>query len=189
MIRLSRRLRELCRSRARSADPVAGRLEGRVVHIGITGHVLLGHGTAELVDRALREVLAPWAGPGLVGVTCLAPGSDQIFARVVLELGGRLEVVLPAPDYREKKIEAEGLAEFDRLLRAASRVSFTGHRSSGLRAYLAASKAVITRSARLLAVWDGSTDQRPGATHRAVAHAHSVGVPVDVIWPAGALRR
>jgi hypothetical protein len=160
-----------------------------VVHIGITGHVLLGAGTAELVDGALREALIPWAGPGLVGVTCLAPGSDQIFARVVLELGGRLEVVLPAPDYRETKIDAENEAEFDRLLRAASTVRFTGHRSSGPDAYLAASKAVITRSARLVAVWDGSSNRPPGATDYAVAHAHWVGIPVEIVWPSGALRR
>lgn len=30
------------------------------------------------------------------GVTCLARGADQIFARVVLDLGGTVEVVLPA---------------------------------------------------------------------------------------------
>lgn len=164
-----------------------GRLEGRVVHVGITGHALLGAGTPELVDKALREALAPWAGPGLVGVTSLAPGSDQIFARIVLDLGGRLEVVLPAPDYRETKIDAANQAEFDRLLRAASKVSFTAHRSSGMAAYRAASKAVITRSVRLLAVWDGG--RRPGgATDHAVAHARSVGIPVHVVWPPGALR-
>jgi hypothetical protein len=165
------------------------RLEGRVVHIGITGYALLGAGTADLVDKALREALAPWAGPSLVGVTCLAPGSDQIFARAVLELGGRLEVVLPAPDYRETEIDAENQAEFDHLLRAASTVSFTDHRSSGVDAYLAASQAVITRSARLLAVWDGGPNRPPGITDYAVAHARSVGVPVEVVWPAGALRR
>jgi|SRR5918992_5110787 hypothetical protein len=159
-----------------------------VVHIGITGHVLLGEGTAELVDRALREALASWARPGLVGVTCLAPGSDQIFARVVLEIGGRLEVVLPAPDYRERKIDGANQAEFDRLLHAACSVSYTGHPSSGQAAYHAASKVVIARSTRLLAVWDGSPDRRPGGTNDAVAHARSVGVPVDVVWPAGAVR-
>jgi hypothetical protein len=151
--------------------------------------VLLGAGTAELVDRALREALAPWTEQGLVGVTCLAPGSDQIFARVVLELGGRLEVVLPAPDYRETKIDAANRAEFDQFLRAAVAVRYTGHRSSGMAAYLAASKAVIARSARLLAVWDSSPRRRPSATAVAVALARSAGVPVDVVWPAGALRR
>lgn len=160
-----------------------------MVHIGITGHVLLGVGTAELLDRALRDALAPWTGRGLVGVTCLAPGSDQIFARVVLELGGRLEVVLPAPDYRETKIDPANRAEFDRLLHAASKVRYTKHRWSGRAAYDAASEAVIAQSTRLLAVWDGSSNRRPGTTDYAVAHAHSVGVPVDVIWPAGALRR
>jgi hypothetical protein len=160
-----------------------------VINIGVTGHVLLGAGTAELVDRALREALAPWSGPRLVGVTCLAPGSDQLFARAILDLGGRLEVVLPARDYRAQKIDATNQVEFDRLLHAASAVSYTGHLWSGPAAYHAASKAVIARSMRLLAVWDRNSSRRPGATDYAVAHAQSVGVPVDVVWPAGALRR
>ncbi|HEX6471372.1 MAG TPA: hypothetical protein VF069_19885 [Streptosporangiaceae bacterium] len=148
----------------------------------------LGGATAKLVARALREALTPWVGPGLVGVTCLAAGSDQIFARIVLELGGRLEVVLPAPDYRETKVGPAERTEFDRLLRSASTTRYTELSSSGPEAFLAASKAVIARSARLLAVWDGTADRHPGGTGDAVAHARSVGVPVEVIWPAGAVR-
>jgi hypothetical protein len=50
-----------------------------------------------LVDEALRGLLAG-AERTIVGVTCLARGADQVFARVVLELGGEIEFVLPASD-------------------------------------------------------------------------------------------
>lgn len=76
--------------------------------IGITGHSNLPPATVALVDKALRVALAPYASDQpLVGVTCLAEGADQIFARAVLDLGGRLEVILPAPDYREQKVKPE----------------------------------------------------------------------------------
>ena len=159
-----------------------------MARVGVTGHVRLAQGTAALIHRALREALAPFAGPDLVGVTCLAAGSDQIFARAVLDLGGRIEVVLPAADYREAGIEAEDRVDFDSLIDVAAAVFRTGYDSSGPDAYRAASEVVIGRSERLLAVWDGSTDEYSGGTGDAVARARSIGVPVEVVWPAGAQR-
>ncbi|GAU68072.1 hypothetical protein SSP35_06_01570 [Streptomyces sp. NBRC 110611] len=41
----------------------------------------------------------------LVGVTCLARGSDTLFAEAVVEAGGRLVVILPSRDYREAKVK------------------------------------------------------------------------------------
>lgn len=64
--------------------------------IGVTGHVMLASGTAELVYAGLAEELRPYAGPELRGITCLADGADQLFARAVLALGGSYEVVVPA---------------------------------------------------------------------------------------------
>ncbi len=60
--------------------------------------------------------------PGVVGVTCLARGADQAFARAVMDLGGRFEVVLPAADYRDRKVRPDNAADFDELIaRAATR--------------------------------------------------------------------
>ena len=86
--------------------------------IGITGHSRLTDRTHELVAAALRGLLAD-VRP-LVGVTCLAQGSDQLFADVVLELGGDLEVILPSNDYREAKVDPADRSDFDRLLGRAS---------------------------------------------------------------------
>lgn len=41
---------------------------------------------------------------------------------------------------------------------------------------------------RLLAVWDGKPARGFGGTADVVAYARRVGVPVDVIWPEGAVR-
>ena len=158
-----------------------------MTRIGITGHVRFGERTAELVEKALREALKKWAGKEMTGVSCLAPGSDQIFAKVILELGGRIEVVLPARDYREVGIPARNLREFDRLVAAADSLRVADPGKSGPDTYLAASKEVIAVSDLLLAVWDDTPDRSPGGTGDAVAHAHSEGVRVEVVWPAGAV--
>jgi hypothetical protein len=90
-----------------------------VVRIGITGHSNLTDSTAELVAEELRKILADQPDR-LTGVTCLARGADQVFARAVLERGGALEVVLPAKDYRERKVKPDNAAEFDRLIAKAT---------------------------------------------------------------------
>jgi hypothetical protein len=94
------------------------------VRIGITGHSNLSADTVALVTAALRAVLTDISSP-VVGVSCLARGADQVFARAVLELGGELEVVLPAGDYRERKVKPSNAADFDELLGKASTVTTT----------------------------------------------------------------
>lgn len=51
------------------------------MRIGITGHSNLTPDTVPLVVEALRAVLAGIERP-VVGVTCLARGADQVFARL-----------------------------------------------------------------------------------------------------------
>ena len=70
--------------------------------IGITGHSNISESSVGLVANEIRDVLKPYAEEGLVGVTCLARGADQIFAQAVLDLGGAIEVVIPAADYADR---------------------------------------------------------------------------------------
>ena len=67
--------------------------------IAISGHRGLPTPTARLVDQAIRAALAERA-PDVTGLSCLADGADQIFARAVTDLGGTLEVIVPAAGYR-----------------------------------------------------------------------------------------
>ena len=73
--------------------------------------------TARLVDRALRAALAEHAPD----VTGLAGGADQVFARAVTDLGGTLEAVIPAAEYREKLPE-DSHPEYDALFARAAAV-------------------------------------------------------------------
>jgi hypothetical protein len=158
-----------------------------VPRIGITGHANLSAATVPLVAADIRAALQPHAA-GLTGVTCLAKGADQIFARAVLDLGGSVEVVLPANDYRTEKVAADNLAEFDDLLGKASSVHTMPFPESGRDAYMAASEHVLSTVTELIAVWDGMPAGGFGGTADVVAAARRVGIPVTIIWPPGAAR-
>ncbi|NEA22150.1 hypothetical protein G3I70_06530, partial [Actinomadura bangladeshensis] len=68
------------------------------MRVAVTGHRDLDEETSALVEARIREILAA-GGRDIVGVSCLAAGADQIFARAVLARGGRLEVIVPAAGY------------------------------------------------------------------------------------------
>ena len=155
--------------------------------IGITGHMNLTEATEKIVYEALCEALRQRAPSGLVGVTCLARGADQLFARAVLDLGSRLEVVLPAPDYRTK-IKADNLTRYDALLAAADTVHVMPFDTSRRESYMAANEYLLSRVDELVAVWDGGPSGGLGGTADVVSAAREQGRPVQVIWPRGAAR-
>jgi len=159
-----------------------------VPRIGITGHMNLTPATEKLVTAVLHDVLAPYADNNLVGVSCLARGADQLFARVVLDVGGQLEVVLPTSTYREQKVKPENLATFDELLGQAVDAHTMPFTEANREAYEAANNTLLDTIERLVAVWDGQPSADQGGTGATVEQARQLGKPVDVVWPAGAER-
>lgn len=161
---------------------------GALVRIGITGHMNLSRDSVPLVADALRDLLENYNKSDLVGISCLARGSDQIFARVVLERGGAVEVVLPAADYRQRKIKPDNRTEFDDLMRRARAVRTLPFDQSTSDAYMAASEEVLDSADSLIAVWDGNPSGSYSGTADVVTAARERGIPVTVVWPAGAHR-
>jgi uncharacterized phage-like protein YoqJ len=159
-----------------------------LVRVGVTGHMNLSEPTVSLVRAALRKVLESQAADGITGVSCIAAGADSIFAETVLDLGGKLEVILPASDYRERKVKPDHADQFDRLLRRASRVHVMPYAISNRDAYQAANEMMINSSDRIIAVWDGEAPADKGGTAAVVEYARLQGIPVDVVWPDGASR-
>ena len=155
--------------------------------IGITGHTNLTQATENVISEALHGWLRQCCPSNLVGVSCLARGADQLFAQAVLDLGGRLEVVLPAPDYRTK-IKPDNLARYDTLLAAADSVQVMPFDTSRRESYLAASEYLLAHVDELVAVWDGGPSGGLGGTADVVSAARERGLPVQVIWPPGAAR-
>jgi hypothetical protein len=155
--------------------------------IGVTGHMDLTWPTEALVDAAIRELLAKEQN-GLTGITCLARGADQIFARAVLDLGGALIVVLPSPNYREHKVRPDNHAVFDELLAKAADIQHMPFTEANREAYAAANAALLNMADKLVAVWDGQPSKDQGGTGALVEQARQLCKPVYVIWPAGAAR-
>jgi hypothetical protein len=157
------------------------------MRIAITGHRGLPAETERLVDRAIREQLAAYAGRDVVGVSNLADGADQLFAQAVLDAGGQLDVIIPAARYRDGLPESAHAA-YDALLSRASSVRRLDRVESTEEAHMEASNAMLDRAERLFAVWDGKPARGYGGTADVVAEARNRGIPVTVIWPEGASR-
>ena len=158
--------------------------------VGVTGHSTITASTASLVRAGMREILSRYAGNGngtLTGITCLGRGPDQIFAELVLELGGRIEAVVPAADY-DHIPDPVSSARYQDLLQRADAVHIMPFTTSGPEAYFAASRDLIRRSDTVIAIWDGGPPDGRGGTADAVGFARSCGRETVVLWPLGAER-
>ncbi|GAA2271632.1 hypothetical protein GCM10009853_026760 [Glycomyces scopariae] len=157
------------------------------MRIGITGHMNLTPATVELIRAALKTELAQYDPSELVGVSCLAEGADSIFAQAILDAGGQLEALLPAPDYRDTRVSKAHLPTFDALVRQAHKIRYIAETSS-MQVYAEANTAMIETIDILYAVWDGKPSTKTGGTADAVAAARVESVSVRVIWPQGSIR-
>ena len=154
--------------------------------IAVSGHRGLSAGTVILVGNAIRAALAVHTTE-VTGLSCLADGADQIFARALIDAGGRLEAVIPAEQYRDSLPE-DAHAEYDELLALAVAVHRLPFTESTPESHMAASKLMVDQASELYAVWDGRPARAFGGTADVVAYARERGLPVRVIWPDGARR-
>jgi len=153
------------------------------MRIGITGHQrLTGDSAWSWVEQAIGGLLDRQPRP-VVGVTCLAVGADQIFARLVLERGGDLYVVVPFPGYERSFQEQHGREEYKRLLGRASEVETLPPQATDEESYFAAGKRVVDLSEVMLAVWNGEEAAGLGGTGDVVAYALTHGRRIHHINP------
>lgn len=156
------------------------------MRFGVTGHRVLPPGIAEHAMDHWRRVLP--TGAGLLGVSSLADGADQLFAAHVLASGGTLEAVLPWPGYAGSLAADESRARFEDLVRAAKTVITLPCDEPSDQGYLAAGQALVDRCDHLFAVWDGLPARGLGGTGDVVAYARARGCPVTVLWIDGVRR-
>ncbi len=157
-----------------------------MTRIACAGHRGLPEPTLRLIDTAIRDHLSRHAH-GLVGLCCLADGADQIFARAILDLGGKLEAVVPAQRYRDE-LPAAAHPDYDNLLMHAAAVHQLPFTDSTSEAHMRASEHMLDLSDELLAVWDGKPARGHGGTADVIAAARERHMTTRVIWPPGATR-
>lgn len=153
------------------------------MRVGITGHQRLSDATKwpwvqEQIDAILSGVSRP-----LIGLTSLAAGADQIFARSVLQHSGILRVIVPFLGYEEKFADEEAQREYHRLIGLADKVETLKLLVSEREAYFRAGKPVVHTSELLVAVWDGRPAAGLGGTGDTVAYAVGLCLPVIHINP------
>ncbi|MGH3673020.1 MAG: hypothetical protein ACRDSH_20715 [Pseudonocardiaceae bacterium] len=156
--------------------------------IAITGHMNLTTDTIPLIYQEITGKLALYTTNELTGISCLARGADSIFAQAILDLGGKLEVLLPAANYRERKVKPDHAPQFDELTRRATTIRIMPFEEANRAAYEATSEILVSTCDTLYAVWDGHNSTDKGSTGSVVKYARSHGVPVDIIWPPNASR-
>lgn len=155
--------------------------------VGVTGHQQLAVDTQQRVGDVIRTRLA--SIHPLTGMTSLAEGADQIFATIVLSLGGQLAVVVPAKHYEQSFATEAALLRFRELRAAASQLIELPFKEPSEAAYWAAGREIVARCDVLFAVWDGLPAAGLGGTADVVRHAEHLGKEVIRIWPAGSRRQ
>jgi hypothetical protein len=140
------------------------------MRIGITGHQRLPDPAAwPWVEQEMNQFLGAAPKP-LVGISSLAAGADQLFAKSVLQHGGTLEVVIPFAAYDATFVTDRDREEFKRLLRRCARSETLEKCGTDEQAYFAAGKRVIDLSDLVVAVWDGEPARGLGGTADAVKY-------------------
>lgn len=155
--------------------------------VGITGHRELTPAIESYVVREIRASLYNHTSSDLFGISCLANGADTIFTEALLEIGGRLIVVVPAATYRDG-LPSDHHPTYDRLYSRAYKTHHLPFRNSDPEAHMKASQLIVDQADELIAVWDGQPSRGPGGTADVIEYAHTKHLSVTVIWPAGAVR-
>jgi hypothetical protein len=151
--------------------------------IGITGHQRLQEGRDwTWVERAIHATLDCAPLP-LVGLSSLAIGADQVFARLILQHGGDLRVILPFSKYEEIFTAVKDLAEFRSLLDKAAAVEVLNELPDRQESYLAAGQRVVDLADRMIAVWNGKPAAGLGGTGDIVRYSQAKQRPVLHINP------
>ncbi len=174
---------------------------GIAFRIGITGTRTLTEDPTRLarLTHQMRQllVLVKAQAQALVGVfdsytpcppllrivSPLAEGADRLVARLALELGYQLEVLLPfaQAEYERDFTSEESLADFRALLdRAEGRVLALdgGRGDDAAGSYSAVGRMVVRNCDLVLALWDGHPGKGVGGTADTVRFAARSGPPV-----------
>jgi ADP-ribose pyrophosphatase len=148
--------------------------------LGVGGHQHLGdEQTQSFVAQQFRRLLLEYQQrePHLLLYAALASGADQLFVNIALELGVRVEIVLPCAHYRDIFSSEEERQEYDRLLHAVQEIHQLPPQHCSDDAFLAAGQWIIDQSHLLILAWNGLLPQGRGGTGDMASYARFVGCP------------
>lgn len=153
--------------------------------IGITGHQRLPASASTHLRARFPDVLRDLRGT--VVISSLAEGADQECAKIAVDSGLAVRVIVPSDDYISTLHGPARESYLELLAMASSSTTLPFDRPSE-EAFLEAGKHVVDESEVLVAVWDGHPAGGKGGTADVVRHARARGKRVVVIWPEGVTR-
>jgi hypothetical protein len=142
-------------------------LEGKC--LGITGHQDLRD--AAWVEATLSKLLR--VEQIAEGITSLARGADQLFARCLLRADRSFRVVIPCRNYENAFEDDDSLKGYRQLLALAAGAETLDYDAPSEEAFYAAGKRIVDRACVLIAVWDGLPSRGLGGTADVVAYARA----------------
>jgi len=141
------------------------------MNIGITGHQKLEDSSLwDWVNTEIDKLLSKETEP-LVGLSSLAIGADQLFAKSILRSGGSLHAIIPFDGYELKFSEGIHREEYFRLLNQATQVEILEWKESDELSYFNAGKRIVDLSDILFAVWNNKPAAGLGGTGDVVKYA------------------
>ena len=159
------------------------------MNVGVTGHQNIPLVAQSFIAEGIRKQLTNCKkGSSLVGLSSLAAGADQLFASIVLSLGGDLHVIIPSEAYSHTFASPDDLDLFRELVDQADHVETLDFIKPSEDAYLAAGRRIVDESDLLVAIWDGLPAKGKGGTADIVDYAKKRCVRVAIIWPDGVRR-
>jgi hypothetical protein len=141
------------------------------MNIGLTGHQKLDNPRDwEWVKGEIDRILTSLPSP-VIGLSSLAVGADQLFAKAILQHKGSLEVIIPFPEYESTFDDGPDREWYQQLLKAASKINVMRRAGSDEECYFAAGKKVVDGADVLVAVWNGKPAAGLGGTGDIVKYA------------------
>ena len=119
--------------------------------IGVTGHQNIPAAALPFVRAGIERAFAGASG-GIVGLSSLAAGADQLFARALLDGGGQLHAIIPSEGYDSTFTDEKLLATYRELLESAARTETLPHGKPSQQAFLEAGMRVVDLADILIAV-------------------------------------
>jgi hypothetical protein len=157
------------------------------LRVGFSGHRYLDNPDAirEAIRTVLKELLLTCSGQ-LLGVASASAGGDLLFLESVLDLKGKVKILLPMletdfkQDFQDFPEEEWRRACF--LLRKSHSVHVLGIADNKPANYYECSVATVNASDCLIVVWDGGQPDpgHIGGTGSTVDYARKIGKPM--IW-------
>ncbi len=149
---------------------------------GVTGHRQFDdHDT----EAWVRHVLATAVRASHIchGFTCLAEGSDQLFAEVLMALSVPFTVIVPCRDYESSFTDNHAVERFHTICEASYETRQLDFAAPSDAAFLAASQNLVESIGVLFAVWDGKASRGLGGTADVVKYAVQLGKRIVHINP------